>query len=132
MSQTNEKKGFLLYFDSYDTLSLLDDAQRGRLLLALLRYAMAIREEVELTPIEALKSCPELDPQAAVAFSFLADTVRRDTKEWLKHRNNYQRAARERSAARQSVSAPAEPPGSAANGQPGLDDAWKYVSDGEK
>ena len=101
MNQTNDKKGFLLYFDSYDNLALLSDEQRGKLLLALIRYARAVREGEDLAPMEALKNCPELDPQASMAFGFLADTIRRDTKEWLKRRDNYRRGAKERLAGRE-------------------------------
>lgn len=103
MNQTNEKKGFLLYFDSFDNLSLLSDEQRGKLLLALYRYAMYVREGEELTPMEALQHITDLDPQAVMAFSFMASDISRDTKEWLRRRNNYQRAARERIAAKQQT-----------------------------
>ena len=135
MNQNNDKKGFLLYFDSFDNLTLMSDEQRGKLLLALYRYAWEVREGEALTPKEALQRFPELDPQASMAFGFMAANIHRDTEEWLRRRNNYQRAARERIAAKQqsglfsdaSAEHPRRTPPVREERAEKLDAAWQYI-----
>ena len=46
--EQSQKKSFLLYFDNYPCLTALSDAQRGKLMLLLFRYAM----EADRHPVE--------------------------------------------------------------------------------
>jgi len=91
----SEKKGFVLYFDSYDSITSLTDEQRGILLLALYQYADRIcRREVKVE--EIFEDYPNLTPESRMAFRFLAGNIQRDTEKWKKSKNNYQKGAQKR------------------------------------
>ena len=91
----SEKKGFVLYFDAYDSISSLSDEQRGILLLALYRYAdAASRREVEIE--EIFRQFPELSGESQMALRFLAGNIKRDTEKWKKSVKNYEQAAQKR------------------------------------
>ncbi len=90
-----EKKGFVLYFDSYDSITSLSDEQRGLLLLALFRYAEGIsRREVDSE--EIFRQFPGLNGESRMAFRFLAGNIQRDTEKWKRNRKNYQEGAQKR------------------------------------
>ena len=93
--ELSEKKGFVLYFDSYDSITSLTDEQRGILLLALYQYADRIcRREVKVE--EIFEDYPNLTPESRMAFRFLAGNIQRDTEKWKKSKNNYQKGAQKR------------------------------------
>ena len=92
-----EKKSFLLYFDNMDCLHALDDAERGRLLMALFQYAQAACER-EYPPEKALAQYPELSSAACMAFLFMAGNIYRDTHKWLERQRKQQESARRRIA----------------------------------
>lgn len=65
----DSKKGFLLYYDYRKHLSLLNDEERGRLLMALLDYGEHGKQ-------------PELDGAALMAFSFIQAQMDRDADKY--------------------------------------------------
>ena len=101
----NQKKSFLLYFDSYAMLAQLPPEQVGWLLFAVYRYADAVWRDVNYTIEETLELFPQLSEQAKVTFGYLASNLRRDTLRWLKQR---ERISGRSSAAQ--ASAPSRPP----------------------
>ena len=93
--EQSEKKSFLMYFDNYPCLTALPDAQRGKLLLLLFRYAMeADRHPVE--PESFIEQEPDLPPETRMAFLFVAQSIRRDTDRWRVKRQRYSEAAQRR------------------------------------
>lgn len=93
-----KKKGFVLYFDSYEVLESLEASQRGELLSALYRYALAVCQQ-DVSPVTFAQSCEELNSNTRTAFCFLAGNIRRDTIKWLERQNNCRAAAVQRFAA---------------------------------
>lgn len=84
-----------MYFDNYPCLTALSDAQRGKLLLLLFRYAMeADRHPVE--PESFIGQEPDLPPETRMAFLFVAQSIRRDTDRWRVKRQRYSEAAQRR------------------------------------
>lgn len=84
-----------MYFDNYPCLTALSDAQRGKLLLLLFRYAMeADRHPVE--PESFIEQEPDLPPETRMAFLFVAQSIRRDTDRWRVKRQRYSEAAQRR------------------------------------
>jgi uncharacterized protein YdaU (DUF1376 family) len=96
-----KKKGFVLYFDMYPSISRLPAQQRGELLLAMCEYAMAEAEQtVSLDDI--LRNHPEMTQDTCMAFSFIAQTICRDTEKWKEKSLRYQQAAQRRKTEKQS------------------------------
>ena len=84
-----------MYFDNYPCLTALSDAQRGKLLLLLFRYAMeADRHPVE--PESFIEQEQDLPPETRMAFLFVAQSIRRDTDRWRMKRQRYSEAAQRR------------------------------------
>ena len=110
------KKSFVLYFDAYDLLKALPAEQRGELLLALFEYAQAAAQG-HPEPEETMAGHPAMTPETRMAFAFLAQTIHRDTEQWLRKQARCSRAARER-AERQRQDG-ARHPGN----------AWDYVEE---
>ena len=110
------KKSFVLYFDAYDHLAALPAEQRGELLLALFEYARSAAQGHPDAEETAAKH-PAMTPETRRAFSFMAQTIRRDTEQWLRKQARCVRAARER-AGKQRTDPPRE-------GK----DAWDYVEE---
>ena len=79
----NQKKGFVLYFDSYPVLAQLPPEQLGWLLLALYRYADEVWRDPDFSQEEILDIFPKLTDQSRMAFGFLAANLCRDAKRWL-------------------------------------------------
>ena len=105
-----KKMGFVLYFDSYDALEAIEPSQRGELLSALYRYALAVSKQ-DVNPLEFVQSCDALDADARVAFCFMAGNIRRDTAKWLTRQENCRAAAMQnlaQSAEKRAVSSRAE------------------------
>lgn len=63
------KKGFVLYYDYRKHLAILNDEERGKLLMALLDYGET-------------HEAPELDGAALMAFSFIANQIDRDAEKY--------------------------------------------------
>lgn len=89
------KKSFVLYFDAYDHLKALPAEQRGELLLALFEYAKAAAQG-QGEPEETAANHPAMTGETRMAFSFLAQTIRRDTEQWPHKQARCSQAARER------------------------------------
>ena len=94
MSQEH-KKSFVLYFDAYPCIAALPVEQRGELLLQLFRYAMA-EDKAPTDPETILEQYPVLNGEGRMAYSFLAETIRRDTEKWKDKQRRYQAAAARR------------------------------------
>ena len=89
------KKSFMLYFDNFKSIAALSPEQRGELLLLLYRYAMAA-DQAPTDPKVILEQYPVLDGAGEMAYSFLAETIRRDTEKWKAKQRRYQAAAARR------------------------------------
>lgn len=89
------KKSFMLYFDNFNSIAALPPEQRGELLLLLYRYAMAA-DKAPTDPKVILERYPVLDRAGEMAYSFLAETIRRDTERWKAKQRRYQAAAARR------------------------------------
>ena len=101
----NCKKGFILYLDNLHCLKALTDPQLGLLFRALAGYAAAAAEggpEETVAPAEMAARFPDMDPAAAMAYSFIAETIHRDTLKWKEKQQNYSAAAKERERERRS------------------------------
>jgi hypothetical protein len=79
---TPEKKGFVLYFDTYPWLSRLGPEQRGWVLSAIFTFAKRAADEERISPEEVLEQFPELSPDAAMAYGFICSAISRDTQKW--------------------------------------------------
>ena len=91
----NAKKGFLIYFDSYPMVLRLPPEERGRLFTALISYADQAWREDARSPEEFLEGLPSLSDQGAMAFSFMAAYILRDTQLWLSRRKGSRGAGRD-------------------------------------
>jgi len=92
-----EKKGFVLYFDSCRCLEKLPPEQRGYLFSALCAYAEAVCEQ-DAEPGGFPARFPQLTRETQMAFSFMADAIRRDTGKWRIRKEHYQRGTQARRA----------------------------------
>ncbi|MBO4991236.1 MAG: hypothetical protein J6E42_03680 [Firmicutes bacterium] len=98
-----EKKSFVLYFDMYPNIYDLPADQRGELLSAIFEYAEA-EAAAEFDPEDdgqcnkewVLSKHREMDSGTRMAFSFIAETIHRDTAKWWTKHERYQKAALER------------------------------------
>lgn len=97
-----EKKSFLLYFDMYPHICKLPTDQRGALLSAIFEYAGEVVER-DVAPEDVLDRYPLLSPATQMAFSFIAETVRRDTEKWREKHIRYVQAARARSEKKRTI-----------------------------
>ena len=89
------KKSFVLYFDAYPSIEVLSMEQRGQLLTLLFRFA-GETEANGTDPLTFLADWGELSPETQVAFSFMGETIRRDTEKWKAKQRRYQEAAARR------------------------------------
>ena len=120
------KKSFMLYFDNFNSIAALPAEQRGELLLLLYRYAIAA-DKAPIDPEEMLEQYPLLNDAGRMAYSFLAETIRRDTEKWKDKQRRYQAAAARRWEAR--------PSGAAGKEEPDIEDvAWMkpYIDQRDK
>ena len=92
------KKSFVLYFDMHRSIRELSADQRGELLSALFEFAEQAAEwdNEEIIREEVLSAHPEMGPAAAMAFSFMAETIWRDTAKWREKHLRYREAAEKR------------------------------------
>lgn len=79
-----EKKSFLIYFDSRPMVERLDDAERGKLFLELMRYAEAVKTDRTKVLDYLGEDGRGLSPEAWMAFGFIAGAIYRDTLKWLR------------------------------------------------
>jgi len=91
----NQKKGFVMYFDSLGLLTLFPPVQIGELLLALYDYAARICDTEE-SPEAALLHYPTLEGPTQVGFCSIAGHILRDTRKWKQRQQNCQQSALER------------------------------------
>ena len=91
----NQKKGFVMYFDSLGLLNLFPPDQIGELLLALYDYAHRICEEEE-TPEEALFRYSLLEETTQVGFISMAGHILRDTRVWKQRQSHCRSSAAQR------------------------------------
>ena len=128
MAET-EKKSFVLYFDTYFSISALPAEQRGELFSALFEYAMAEAEAPAEEDV-VLNQHPEMGVAARMAFSFMAKSIRRDTEKWREKHVRYQQAAQQRwqdtARSRQESGAVPRKAREQADSKGG-GDIWKYV-----
>lgn len=97
-----EKKSFVLYFDMYPSVRCLPSDQKGELLSALFEYAAAEAEEDNPdNKASVLARHPCMDSGTRMAFSFIAETIHRDTVKWREKQVRYRIAAEKRWAENQ-------------------------------
>ena len=71
----NEQKGFIVYLDSYDMISMLSQEQKGALLDAMFSvYGCCER--------------PEMDQATAITFVTIERYLKDNREKWLKTKNN--------------------------------------------
>ena len=131
MAET-EKKSFVLYFDTYFSISALPAEQRE------LRSppCSSTPWRRPRRPQRRMLFCnqhPEMGVAARMAFSFMAKSIRRDTEKWREKHVRYQQAAQQRwqDTARSSGRRAGQSPGRPGNRliSEGGGDIWKYVRD---
>ena len=83
---SNDKKGFVLYFDSYPAILSLPSDQRGWLLSALFVYADRVWQDTAVSLDEVLEEFPQLSDQAMMACRLMGTAIYRDTRRWLDQR----------------------------------------------
>ena len=96
-----EKKGFVLYFAACKELESLEPEQRGWVLTAAYRFALACAEQ-ETEAAVVLNSIHQLTPEARMACRFLCEAIQRDTRKWRERQAHYVQAAQKRQDAKGS------------------------------
>ena len=114
----NDKKGFLLYFDSWPMVRDLPAEQRGLLLTALYEYAQQVSAGEEGSMEEVLEGCPDMTSQTCMACRFIGTYILRDTQRWLSQRQA-------RALRRQQGDRPGRPPA------PARERSWSREQDME-
>ena len=89
------KKSIVLYFDACACLKPLPAEQRGELFTALVEYAQAAAKG-SMEPDPVRERYPAMTLETRMAFSFIADTIRRDTEKWREKHERYRQAAQQR------------------------------------
>ena len=87
----NDKKSFIMYFDSMPLFLMLPVEQRGWLITALILFASEVAEDLEVTWEEVAERFPALTEDSRFVMQFLSGIIGRDTVKW-----NHQREARTR------------------------------------
>lgn len=87
----NQKKGYIIYFDTYPTLSRLSMEQRGLLFSALTVYADRAWRNPSVSMEEVLDGFPQLSQEARMACELMGSAIYRDTLAWLNRRELRQR-----------------------------------------
>lgn len=89
------KNSFILYFDMYPSIQNLPLEQRGALLSAIFELAKQTVQQPDCAG-QILAMHPELGEAGKMAFSFIAQTIERDTVKWREKQARYQAAAEKR------------------------------------
>ena len=101
----SKKRSILLYFDNFRRVADLPDDQLGILFRALMECGE--KEANGEDGITGLRDrYPELCEKAQMAFSFMADTIRRDAASYAEKCANYRSAAQRRAEQRESQAIP--------------------------
>ena len=96
------RSSILLYFDNFHRVADLPDEQLGILFRALMECGeKEAGGEDGITGFEA--RYPGMGEKAQMAFSFMADTIRRDAAAYAEKCANYQSAAQRRAEQRQDA-----------------------------
>ena len=96
------RSSILLYFDNFHRVADLPDAQLGILFRALMECGeKEAGGEDGITGFEA--RYPGMGEKTQMAFSFMADTIRRDAAAYAEKCANYQSAAQRRAEQRQDA-----------------------------
>ena len=107
------KKSIVLYFDACACLKPLPAEQRGERFTALVEYAQAaVKGSMEPDPVR--ERYPAMTLETRMAFSFIADTIRRDTEKWREKQERYTQAALRRGEKKR-------------DGEKEKKDLWDYV-----
>ena len=75
----NDKKSFILYFDSLPLFLMLPVEQRGWLITALILFASEVAEDLEVTWEEVAERFPALTEDSRFVMQFLSGIIGRDT-----------------------------------------------------
>ena len=102
----NEKKGFLLYHDSYTYILTLPMEQRGELFTALYHYSIQSEAKGPPDAIVFAAQCTGMWPETKMAFYFMAGNSARDYVKWKTKQANYSAAATKRYKERAAASMP--------------------------
>lgn len=78
----NDKKSFILYFDSLPLFLMLPVEQRGWLITALILFASEVAEDLEVTWEEVAERFPALTEDSRFVMQFLSGIIGRDTVKW--------------------------------------------------
>ena len=113
------KKSIVLYFDACACLKPLPAEQRGELFTALVEYAQAAAKG-SMEPDPVRERYPAMTLETRMAFSFIADTIRRDTEKWREKHERYRQAAQQRADRTRT-------PGKRIQGN--RENAWKYMGE---
>lgn len=107
MSDTNQKKSFVLYRNMRRHMAQLSREQQGALLMAIMDYADSAADgQTDMAAV--LTQYPDMAPETRMAFFFIADVIRMDTEKWYQKQKNYQRAAQKRQEEKQSAASVTE------------------------
>ena len=100
-----KRSSILFYFDNYHRVSDLPDGQLGVLFRALMECGeKEANGEDGITGFE--ERYPTMGEKAQMAFSFMADTIRRDAAAYAEKCANYRSAAQRRAEQRESQAIP--------------------------
>ena len=101
----SKKRSILLYFDNFRQVADLPDEQLGILLRALMECGE--KEANGEDGITGLRDrYPKLCEKAQMAFSFMADTIRRDAAVYAEKCANYRSAAQRRREQQEAQDSP--------------------------
>ena len=102
---SGKRKSMLLYFDNFHRVAGLPDEQLGILFRALMECGeKEARGQDGITGFE--ERYPDMSEKTQMAFSFMADTIRRDAAAYAEKCANYRSAAQRRAEQRESQAIP--------------------------
>ena len=85
---TQEKKSFVLYFDSWPLIATLPPEQRGWLLSAVFDFAIRVAKDQNVSKEALLDHYPEMTPDTRMAWGFVCGMIARDTGRWSQQRDS--------------------------------------------
>ena len=92
---SNQKTAFTLYFDNMDLACQLPDEQLATLTRAIVHCAAREAEGADgITEVKEL--WPQMAPETWMAFQFIAQNIRRDTRAYRAKQARYREGARKR------------------------------------
>ena len=106
---SGKRKSMLLYFDNFHRVAGLPDEQLGILFRALMECGeKEARGQDGITGFE--ERYPDMSEKTQMAFSFMADTIRRDAAAYAEKCANYRSAAQRRRGQQREEAAPETDP----------------------